>query len=87
MARPNGATDLLPSVERRRGYARELQRAADQGDPTAITGYMLLTHIGALEFETKRKRTDKSGNTQHGPEGHDFLGAITDPRAGSADLR
>ena len=50
-------------MKRRRGYARELQRAADQGDPTAITGYMLLTHIGALEFETKRKRADKPGNT------------------------
>ncbi len=59
MARPNGSADLLPSVERRRGYARKLQQAADEGDPTAITGYMLLTHIGALEFETKRKRADR----------------------------
>ena len=68
MARPNGSTDLIPSVERRRGYARQLQLAADQGDPTAITGYMLLTHLGALEFETKRKRTEKLGNTSAGSE-------------------
>jgi len=43
-------------MQRQRKYIRQLQLAADEGDPAAIMGYMLLTHLGALNFETKRKK-------------------------------
>ena len=57
MAKPQGRGDLVPSIERRRGYVRQLQRMADGGDATAITNYLLLTHVGALDFSNKRKGT------------------------------
>jgi len=43
-------------MQRQRKYIRQLQLAADEGDPTAIASYMFLTHVGALNFETKRKK-------------------------------